>query len=74
MKRLFCTTTAVLLAVAATDAREEPLPESAGQVRPMLVGTALPPAVLTGDDGVSLDLGAAVAEKPAVLVFYRGGW
>ena len=40
----------------------------------MLVGAALPPAVLTGDDEVNFDLGAAVAEKPAVLVFYRGGW
>ena len=74
MKRLFCTATAALLAVAATDGEEEPLPQSAGQVRPMLVGAALPPAVLPGDDEVSLDLAAALAEKPAVLVFYRGGW
>lgn len=75
MKRLFCTATATLLAVAAADAvEEEPLPQSSGQVRPLLVGAALPPAVLTGDDGASLDLAAAVAEKPAVLVFYRGGW
>ena len=75
MKRMFCTATAALLAVAAADAVEEkPLPQSAGQVRPVLVGAALPPAVLPGDDGVNFDLGAAVAEKPAVLVFYRGGW
>ena len=74
MKRLFCTATAALLAVAATDAREEPLPQSSGQVRPLLVGAALPPAVLTADDEVSLDLAVTLAEKPAVLVFYRGGW
>lgn len=75
MKRLFCTATAALLAVATVDAvEEEPLPQSAEQVRPLLVGAALPPAVLTGDDGVSLDLAASVAGKPAVLVFYRGGW
>ena len=74
MKRLFCTATAALLAVATTDAQEEPLPQSAGQVRPMLVGAGLPTAVLTGDDDGSLDLAAAVAGKPAVLVFYRGGW
>ena len=78
MKRMFCTATAALLAVAAADAVEEkPLPQSAGQVRPVLVGAALPPAVLPGDDAshwVNFDLGAAVAEKPAVLVFYRGGW
>ena len=74
MKRLFCTATAALLAVATADARGEPLPQSSGQVRPLLVGAALPPAVLTGDDGVNLDLAVAVAEKPAVLVFYRGGW
>ena len=75
MKRLSCTATAALLAVATADAAEEkPLPQSAGQVRPLLVGAALPPAVLTGDDDASLDLAAAVAEKPAVIVFYRGGW
>ena len=74
MKRLFCTATATLLAVAIAGAvEEEPLPQSSGQVRPLLVGAALPAAVLPGDNGVSLDLAAAVAEKPAVLVFYRGG-
>ncbi len=74
MKRLFCTATATLLAVATADAQVKPLPPSAEQVRPVLVGAALPAAVLTGDDGMSLDLPAAVAEKPAILVFYRGGW
>ena len=75
MKRLSCTATAALLAVATVDAVEEKqLPQSSGQVRPLLVGAALPTAVLTGDDDASLDLAAAVAEKPAVLVFYRGGW
>ena len=75
MKRLFCTATAALLAVTTADAEEEkPLPQSAEEIRPVLVGAPLPTAVLTGDDGTSLDLAAAVAEKPAVLVFYRGGW
>ena len=74
MKRLFCIVTVGILAVATADAQGKPLPPSSEQVRPVLVGAALPPAVLTGDDGGSLDLAAAVAEKPAVLVFYRGGW
>ena len=47
---------------------------SAEEIRPLLVGTKIPDGKLVTADGESLDLTAAVKEKPAVLMFYRGGW
>jgi peroxiredoxin len=50
------------------------VPASPDQVCPKLVGQAVPQLVLTGEDGASFDLNAAIRQKPTVLVFYRGGW
>jgi peroxiredoxin len=47
---------------------------SADQVRPLLIGQAAPEATLKNIDGKSLTLAQALGGKPAVLVFYRGGW
>ena len=71
---LLCAATIALLGVAATHAQTQPLPSSGKQVRPLLVGASLPAAQLTADDGTPFDLTAALADKPAVVVFYRGGW
>lgn len=43
-------------------------------VRPPLVGSSLPDAPLRTLDDEPTTLRAATAGKPAVLVFYRGGW
>lgn len=49
--------------------------ETAGEVRPLLVGTQAPaPAGLLDEQSAAFDLGAAMAGKPTVLVFYRGHW
>ena len=50
-----------------------PAPNS-DAVRPALIGTQLPAASVRDVDGQPFDLGAAVAKKPTILVFYRGGW
>jgi hypothetical protein len=34
----------------------------------------IPQVTLSRADGAFFDLGVALNEKPAVLVFYRGGW
>jgi peroxiredoxin len=47
---------------------------SAEDIRPLLVGTKIPGGTLTTSGGEQLDLAEAVKEKPAVLMFYRGGW
>ena len=39
-----------------------------------MVGASIPAAQLQTAEGESFDLGSAIAAKPAVLVFYRGGW
>ena len=58
-----------VLPVFASDAAA-----SADQVRPILPGTVLPAAPVRDRNGVSIDLAAVVAGRPAVVVFYRGGW
>ncbi len=51
-----------------------PLPETASDIRPLLIGQKVPDVNLTGIDGKTFALREMVAEKPTVLVFYRGGW
>lgn len=70
-----------LLAASPSRAAEAPAPaatetaaESAARVRPLLPGSALPAVTLRDPDGNPVDLPRAFAGKPAVLVFYRGGW
>ncbi|MET4082648.1 peroxiredoxin [Pedobacter sp. UYP30] len=43
-------------------------------VSPLLVGEKIPTLILSNDKGESVDLNKVVAEKPTILVFYRGGW
>lgn len=43
-------------------------------VSPLLVGEKIPVARLLDSKGEQFDLNKAVAEKPTILVFYRGGW
>ncbi len=47
---------------------------SAEEIRPLLVGTKIPAAKLITSGGDQLDLNETVKKKPAVLMFYRGGW
>lgn len=44
------------------------------KVCPLLNGMPIPQLTLSAADGAAFDLNAAVKAKPAVLVFYRGGW
>ena len=50
------------------------IPQKAEDISPLLYGEKIPAAVLTDAAGEQFDLNKAVAEKPTVLVFYRGGW
>lgn len=47
---------------------------SAEQIRPLLIGMKLPDATLNAADGNLFHLSEAIAKKPAILIFYRGGW
>jgi peroxiredoxin len=47
---------------------------SAQEAKPIEVGTTAPDAGLRDLDGNDVTLHAIVAEKPTVLIFYRGSW
>ncbi len=53
---------------------ESAIPDSPQKIHPILVGTRIPALTLTNLDGSPYDLSGAISEKPAVLIFYRGGW
>ncbi len=48
--------------------------EAALGFSPLAVGDSVPDVRLRTATGAAFDLKEAVAEKPAVLIFYRGGW
>ena len=50
------------------------LAPSAAEARPLAVGATAPAVTVQSPDGSPFDLGAALAEKPTILIFYRGGW
>jgi peroxiredoxin len=46
----------------------------AKSARPLAVGATAPDATVQSPDGTALSLATLLAERPTVLVFYRGGW
>ncbi|MDT8389929.1 MAG: peroxiredoxin-like family protein [Lentisphaeria bacterium] len=69
----------LLIAAGSTASAREPetappVPASAADVRPLLIGASVPEVTLRTADGKAFDLGAAASRKPAILIFYRGGW
>ncbi len=57
------------IAFAAQD-----VPTSAEDIQPLLPGMKSPTVVFTSVDGGKFDLLKETAEKPVILIFYRGGW
>ncbi len=41
---------------------------------PLMVGASIPNSALKGLDGKDITLSAALGKKPAIVIFYRGGW
>lgn len=52
----------------------DPVQDSPSEIRPLLIGAPVPEVTLQTVDGNPFDLATAVSERPAVLIFYRGGW
>ena len=50
------------------------IPTGAENAVPLKAGDAAPAVIVTAVDGSSFDLGRAIAAKPTILIFYRGGW
>lgn len=55
-------------------ARSDDLPDSPRKIRPLLIGSTVPELTLKNLDDSDFDLNAAIAQKPTILIFYRGGW
>ncbi len=50
------------------------VPDDASEVTPLGVGDAVPQAQVRTADGASIDVRSLTRGRPAVYVFYRGGW
>lgn len=62
------------IAVSDTAKMISGVPLRPEDISPLLVGEKIPKLTLSNAKGESIDLNKAVAEKPTILVFYRGGW
>lgn len=50
------------------------LPGQAEDISPLLIGETFPSAQLASVEDDVIDLQKVLAEKPSVIIFYRGGW
>lgn len=71
MKKLMFIILSIVLATFSATAQ---IAEKAEDISPLLIGESIPEAVLKAPDASSHKVLAIIAEKPTVLLFYRGGW
>jgi hypothetical protein len=64
----------LILIASVTNLLAQSIPDSAEKVNPLLVGAQAPDVILKKPDGSNFDLRKSAAEKPLILIFYRGGW
>jgi len=57
----------------ASDSAQIPVPTSAHQVRPLLIGASVPQVDLLDGSGKTVSIGGP-SERPRIFLFYRGGW
>lgn len=50
------------------------IPQQPEDISPLLNGESIPAVILKDVSGKAFDLNKAVANKPTILIFYRGGW
>lgn len=78
MRLRLLSTFALLIAVTAgfTNAAADspPVPTDPSKVKPLQVGTAAPPFDVRTATGEPMHFDPKSLRKPAVLIFYRGGW
>ncbi|MEM7708633.1 MAG: peroxiredoxin-like family protein [Pseudomonadota bacterium] len=65
---------ASLLLLAALTSAQAQVPTDAADVKPLLPGLTAPAFSATTASGDTFTLDPADMERPAVLIFYRGGW
>lgn len=62
------------ICIATVMAQKQPFADSPTEICPILTGSELPPIKVLTLDGEEFDLNRAVAAKPTILIYYRGGW
>lgn len=72
LSRVVATAVIAGAVVFGTAAAEDP--ESAWEVRPVMVGTMVPDISFLNEQGESFSLRERAKEKPLILVVYRGLW
>lgn len=79
MQRVLISAALTLAAMAGpagahSEAAASKVAPSADSIRPLMIGAAVPDVQVKGLDGKSMALRDALAAKPTLLIFYRGGW
>jgi peroxiredoxin len=63
-----------LFLTAATLLARAEFAASAADAKPIAPGRPVPAVVVQTADGAAFDLAATTADRPTLLIFYRGGW
>lgn len=72
---LFVVTSFLLLSPGNQVAAERlNVAKSPNAICPILVGSQIPEITLQDLDGKSFELNKALARKPTILIYFRGGW
>ncbi|HSR67371.1 MAG TPA: hypothetical protein VLU25_05470 [Acidobacteriota bacterium] len=53
---------------------QDAVPDSAEDVHPLLIGMEIPDVTYRRADGSEVSLRELAAQKPMVMIYYRGGW
>ena len=77
MIKTFIVSVSLLLSLSLSSlavSADSQIANKADEVRPLLVSQQIPDLNLLDINGKAFSLRKTVAEKPALLIFYRGGW
>jgi hypothetical protein len=74
LRRTVCGLVLIAATTIPATGANEPIPDSPTEIRPLMISMEVPELSLLDGNGDAFDLNAALAAKPTVLIFYRGGW
>lgn len=74
INRVLLRATVLMVAIGYLGKAANAVPQKAEDVKPIKVGSKVPPLPLQTVEGKSYDLFTSISRKPTVLIFYRGGW
>jgi len=72
-KSVFFAALAVIMGISVFSAKAQ-FAASATDIKPLLVGQAVPDITLVDGNGVTKSLHSLIGDKPTLIMFYRGDW